>query len=56
MQEEQRSALAERESRVKGEKDREVSSAIAKTEQEALDRLTKVKIDHDNEVSFSLFG
>ena len=45
--------MAELESRLKVEKDREVSAAIAKTEQEALDRLTKVKIDHDNEVNIA---
>lgn len=48
---EQQTALAELESRLKVEKDREVSAAIARTEQDALDRLTKVKIDHDNEIS-----
>ncbi|KAL5258673.1 hypothetical protein ACHWQZ_G009214 [Mnemiopsis leidyi] len=51
LKDEHRSAMAELESRLKVEKDREVSAAIAKTEQEALDRLTKVKIDHDNEIS-----
>jgi len=51
LKEEHRSALAELESKLGVEKDREVSAAISATEQQALDRLTKVKIDHDNEIS-----
>lgn len=41
----------ELESKLKVQQELEVSKAVTETEQAALDRLTKVKIDHDNEIS-----
>ena len=45
-----REALAELEGKLRVEMEKRVVEAISKTEAEAMERLTAVKIDHDNEV------
>eukprot|EP00116_Pleurobrachia_bachei_P002737 sb/3462999/ len=51
LNQEKREALAELEGKLRVEMEKRVVEAIAKTEAEAMERLTAVKIDHDNEIS-----
>lgn len=51
LKEEHRNELAELESRLNLERDRAVSQAITEAESSALERITKIKIDHDDEIS-----
>ena len=53
LNQEHREALAELEGRLRVEMEKRVTEAISKTEAEAMERLTKVKIDHDSEVRMS---